>query len=183
MRLADLLGVDSDSQVTGFAIDHRKVAPGTVFGAFQGTRFNGEDFISAAVASGAVAVVTRPGVTVEGAVQVAEVDLVVEDQGGGGEACFGGVGPPGFAGEEVEGVEVDEHQPVLVGGVTDLAAARLALLSDLQPDLSTFGPVGFYLANRIGVATLFVLGVVWPALVGVGSLGVAYIGFRRRDRI
>ena len=53
MRLADLLGVDSDSQVTGFAIDHRKVAPGTIFGAFPGTRFNGEDFIPAAVAAGA----------------------------------------------------------------------------------------------------------------------------------
>ncbi len=72
MRLADLLGVDSDSQVTGFAIDHRKVAPGTIFGAFQGTRFNGEDFIPAAIASGAVAVVTRPGVEVEGAVGITD---------------------------------------------------------------------------------------------------------------
>ncbi|MDE2620480.1 MAG: UDP-N-acetylmuramoyl-L-alanyl-D-glutamate--2,6-diaminopimelate ligase [Sphingomonadales bacterium] len=57
--------------VTGFAIDHRKVAPGTVFGAFQGTAVNGEDFIPAAVAAGAVAVVARPGVTVEGAVHIA----------------------------------------------------------------------------------------------------------------
>ena len=40
--------------VTGFAIDHRKVAPGTVFGAFQGTVLNGEDFIPAAVAAGAI---------------------------------------------------------------------------------------------------------------------------------
>jgi UDP-N-acetylmuramoyl-L-alanyl-D-glutamate--2,6-diaminopimelate ligase len=70
VRLADLLGIDDDSRVTGFAIDHRKVAPGTVFGAFQGTRFNGEDFIAAAIASGAVAVVTRPGIPVSGAVRV-----------------------------------------------------------------------------------------------------------------
>ena len=35
--------------VTGFAIDHRKVAPGTVFGAFRGARFNAEDFIPAAI--------------------------------------------------------------------------------------------------------------------------------------
>ena len=47
MRLADLAGIGGDSQVTGFAIDHRKVAPGTVFGAFRGTVFNGEDFIPA----------------------------------------------------------------------------------------------------------------------------------------
>ena len=35
----------SDSEVTGFAIDHRKVARGSVFGAFRGAVFNGEDFI------------------------------------------------------------------------------------------------------------------------------------------
>ena len=32
-----------DHEVTGFAIDHRKVSPGTVFGAFRGARVNGED--------------------------------------------------------------------------------------------------------------------------------------------
>jgi len=60
MRLRDLAGVDSDSEVTGFAIDHRKVAPGSVFGAFKGQAFNGEDFIPIAVDRGAVAVVARP---------------------------------------------------------------------------------------------------------------------------
>jgi UDP-N-acetylmuramoyl-L-alanyl-D-glutamate--2,6-diaminopimelate ligase len=71
MRLRDLAGIDSDSRVTGFAIDHRKVAPGTVFGAFRGAVFNGEDFIPAAVESGAAAVVTRPEVRVEGAPKIA----------------------------------------------------------------------------------------------------------------
>ena len=66
MRLGDLAGVESDSEVTGFAIDHRKVAPGTIFGAFRGTRFNGEDFIPDAVSAGAVAVVARPEVRVDG---------------------------------------------------------------------------------------------------------------------
>ena len=67
MRLGELAGVDSDSTVTGFAIDHRKVAPGTIFGAFRGTLFNGEDFIPKAVDAGAVAVVARPEAQVEGA--------------------------------------------------------------------------------------------------------------------
>jgi UDP-N-acetylmuramoyl-L-alanyl-D-glutamate--2,6-diaminopimelate ligase len=71
MRLRDLAGIDSDSRVTGFAIDHRKVAPGTVFGAFRGTVANGEDFIPAAVEAGAAAVVTRPEVRVEGAPKIA----------------------------------------------------------------------------------------------------------------
>ncbi|MFL6761181.1 MAG: UDP-N-acetylmuramoyl-L-alanyl-D-glutamate--2,6-diaminopimelate ligase [Sphingomicrobium sp.] len=60
MKLSDIAEVDSDSEVTGFAIDHRKVVPGTVFGAFRGAVFNGEDFISQAVERGAVAVVARP---------------------------------------------------------------------------------------------------------------------------
>ncbi len=67
MRLAALTGLDVAGDVTGFALDHRKVAPGTVFGAFRGSRANGEDFIPAAVAAGAIAVVTREGVKVEGA--------------------------------------------------------------------------------------------------------------------
>jgi UDP-N-acetylmuramoyl-L-alanyl-D-glutamate--2,6-diaminopimelate ligase len=70
MRLADLAGIGGDSRVTGFAIDHRKVAPGTVFGAFRGSVFNGEDFIPQAVSAGAVAVVARPEVPVEGAAHV-----------------------------------------------------------------------------------------------------------------
>ena len=41
MNLGALTGSGETASVTGFAIDHRKVAPGTVFGAFRGTRFNG----------------------------------------------------------------------------------------------------------------------------------------------
>jgi UDP-N-acetylmuramoyl-L-alanyl-D-glutamate--2,6-diaminopimelate ligase len=70
MRLGALIGGGGDASVTGFAIDHRKVAPGTVFGAFRGTVFNGEDFIPEAVRCGAVAVVARADVPVDGAVHV-----------------------------------------------------------------------------------------------------------------
>lgn len=74
-RLIERAGLDAtdagDVSVTGFAIDHRKVAPGTVFGAFRGERFNAEDFVPAAIEAGAVAVVTRPEVTVEGALHIA----------------------------------------------------------------------------------------------------------------
>src|SRR6185437_15550823 len=52
-------------EVTGFAIDHRKVAKGSVFGAFRGAVFNGEDFIGQAVDRGAVAVIARPEAEVE----------------------------------------------------------------------------------------------------------------------
>ncbi|MEZ5709578.1 MAG: UDP-N-acetylmuramoyl-L-alanyl-D-glutamate--2,6-diaminopimelate ligase [Blastomonas sp.] len=75
MRLGEIapqaISENDDSIVTGFAIDHRKVAPGTVFGAFRGSRFNGEDFIADAVASGAIAIIARGEAKVEGAVHIA----------------------------------------------------------------------------------------------------------------
>ncbi|OJW73872.1 MAG: UDP-N-acetylmuramoyl-L-alanyl-D-glutamate--2,6-diaminopimelate ligase [Sphingomonadales bacterium 63-6] len=77
-RLAEAAGIAVENPpadvVTGFAIDHRKVAPGTVFGAFKGAKFNGEDFIPAAIAAGAIVIVARPEAKVEGAVHIADVE-------------------------------------------------------------------------------------------------------------
>ncbi len=70
MRLGDLVAGGGDRVITGFALDHRKVAPGTVFGAFPGARVNGEDFIPAAIAAGAIAIVSRPGIAIEGALHI-----------------------------------------------------------------------------------------------------------------
>jgi UDP-N-acetylmuramoyl-L-alanyl-D-glutamate--2,6-diaminopimelate ligase len=72
MKLGALVGGDPGETVTGFAIDHRKVAPGTIFGAFAGQRVNGEDFIPAAIAAGAIAVVARRSATVDGARHIAD---------------------------------------------------------------------------------------------------------------
>jgi UDP-N-acetylmuramoyl-L-alanyl-D-glutamate--2,6-diaminopimelate ligase len=78
MRLSDLVDVPAgdaaatDVEVTGFAIDHRKVAPGTVFGAFRGSTRNGEEYIEAAVRAGAVAVVARPEAQVDRALHIAD---------------------------------------------------------------------------------------------------------------
>jgi len=72
MKLGGLVSGGGDASVTGFAIDHRKVAPGTVFGAFQGATVNGEDFIPAAVAAGAIAVVASPQARVAGALHIAD---------------------------------------------------------------------------------------------------------------
>ncbi len=74
MKLGALTGGTENATVSGFAIDHRKVAPGTVFGAFQGTAVNGEDYIAAAVAGGAIAIVARPEVQVTGAVHIADAN-------------------------------------------------------------------------------------------------------------
>ncbi|WP_428627882.1 UDP-N-acetylmuramoyl-L-alanyl-D-glutamate--2,6-diaminopimelate ligase [Sphingopyxis sp.] len=78
MRLSALIDdtglVGDDPVVTGLAIDHRKVAPGTIFGAFIGEKFNGEDFIPDAVEAGAIAVVARPEAPVAGAVHIADAN-------------------------------------------------------------------------------------------------------------
>lgn len=81
MLLADLAaGVDlaagdyGKNRVTGFAIDNRKVAPGNIFGAFEGAKVNGEDFIPAAIAAGAIGVVARPQAVVEGALHIADAE-------------------------------------------------------------------------------------------------------------
>ena len=62
-------------------------------------------------------------------------------------------------------------------------AARMALLASAEPTLATLGPVGFYLANRLGTELLFALGIAWPALVGVGGWLVAWQSFRRGDAV
>jgi len=77
MWLSELIGESetrADTRVTGFAIDSRKVAPGTVFGAFRGLQVNGEDYIPNAIAAGAIAVFARPEAMVEGAFHIADAE-------------------------------------------------------------------------------------------------------------
>jgi ABC-type transport system involved in multi-copper enzyme maturation permease subunit len=62
-------------------------------------------------------------------------------------------------------------------------AARLALLATAEPTLSALGPVGFFLANRVGVGALLALGVVWPLAVGAGAWIFAWWCFRRDDLV
>lgn len=78
---------------------------------------------------------------------------------------------------------LEPHAVFTLAAVNPVEAARLGLLSYLEPDLATFGPVGFYLATKIGGATLFALGVAWPAVLGALTSFVAYLGFARTDRI
>ncbi len=70
--IAAQLGSHGGETVTGFAIDHRKVAPGTVFGAFKGARFNGEDFIPARRCRRDRRGCARRAAKVEGAAHIAD---------------------------------------------------------------------------------------------------------------
>ncbi len=78
---------------------------------------------------------------------------------------------------------LDAHAVFTLAALNPVQDARMALLSGLEPDLATMGPVGFYLSNRIGADALYVLGLLWPGLVGVGTWTAAYAAFRRSDLV
>lgn len=69
----------------------------------------------------------------------------------------------------------------ILAALNPVQDARLALLSAAEPELSLLGPVGFYLANRVGAGALQALGLVWPALVGSAAWLAALATFKRQD--
>ena len=58
-------------------------------------------------------------------------------------------------------------------------AARVAILSSVDAELSVLGPVGFWIANTLGPSLVLAVGVGWPALLGTIALSLAA---RRLDR-
>ena len=54
-----------------------------------------------------------------------------------------------------------------LAALNPVEAARLGVLSGIEPSLETLGPVGFFLVERVGSGWLFAGGVLWPAAVGM----------------
>ena len=65
--------------------------------------------------------------------------------------------------------------------VNPVQAARMALLSAGDPELSTLGPVGFYVANRVGATALLGFGIAWPLLSGCAAWVLTFVRFTRGD--
>ena len=76
---------------------------------------------------------------------------------------------------------VEPRALFVLSSLNPVQAARLALLSGVEPDLGTLGPVGFYLWNRFGADVLLTLGLAWPIAVGTGGWAWAMRSFRRGD--
>ncbi len=72
---------------------------------------------------------------------------------------------------------------LLLASLNPVQTARLALLSAAEPELSNLGPVGFFLANRIGTAGLVGLGLAWPCVFGAATWSLALRSFRRGDLV
>ena len=76
MRLGDLIGesdvtspggeTENGTEIVGLACDSRKVRPGYLFAALPGTRVDGAIFARDAIARGAAAILTAPGVEFDG---------------------------------------------------------------------------------------------------------------------
>lgn len=70
-----------------------------------------------------------------------------------------------------------------LAALNPVQCARLALLSAAQPELSTFGPVGFFMANKIGAAGLLLLGIGWPLLLALTAWTCSLLAFRKTDLV
>jgi ABC-2 type transport system permease protein len=70
-----------------------------------------------------------------------------------------------------------------LASINPVQMARLGLLAGIDPDLTTLGPVGFYLAHQLGAAKLLVLGIAGPLGVGAGAWLLAARRFARGDLV
>ncbi|MBK8975663.1 MAG: ABC transporter permease subunit [Planctomycetes bacterium] len=71
----------------------------------------------------------------------------------------------------------------LLASLNPVQCARLALLSAAEPELSTLGPVGFWVSNAIGPGGLLAVGVAWPLLLAATLWSLAAARLRRGDLV
>jgi len=67
--------------------------------------------------------------------------------------------------------------------VNPVQCARFVLLASADPQLSTLGPVGFFLTNKLGSGYLQLLGFGWPLLLGLGTGWSAWRKFQSSDLV
>jgi ABC-2 type transport system permease protein len=70
-----------------------------------------------------------------------------------------------------------------LAALNPVEAARLGLLVSAEPSLSILGPVGFYLAQRLGAGWVEFTGIAWPAIVGTTAWWAARRRFSRGDLV
>lgn len=59
------------------------------------------------------------------------------------------------------------HLVFLLSALNPSEAARVGLLTSVDPELSALGPVGFWLANRLGPSLALAVAIGWPLTVGL----------------
>lgn len=76
---------------------------------------------------------------------------------------------------------LDARAVFALAALNPVEDARLALLSGIDRDLSTLGPVGFFLVGKLGDAALHALGIAVPLAWGTLAWLAALLHFRRAD--
>lgn len=163
--IGDAAGQNDDARVTGFAIDHRKVAQGTIFGAFQGAKFNGEEYIADAISAGAVAIVAVPTAIVDGAVHIASDNP---------RKCFAEIAARFFA-------PFPKHVAAVTGtnGKTSTAELSRQLWRMLGHNAASIGTLGVTTASdqvRTGLTTPDIVTFL-SNMAGLAREGVSHVMF------
>lgn len=71
----------------------------------------------------------------------------------------------------------------VLAALNPVEAARVALLSSVDPELGVLGPVGFWLATSFGSKLTLLVGVGWPVLLGTACLALTARRLRRADLV
>ncbi len=80
-------------------------------------------------------------------------------------------------------LRIEPHLVFALTAVNPIEAARLGLLSGIDPELSVLGPVGFWIANQLGSRLAFVVGMVWPLTLGATAIALALRRLNRSDLV
>jgi ABC-2 type transport system permease protein len=77
----------------------------------------------------------------------------------------------------------EPHVVFVLTAANPVEAARLALLSGVDPDLTVLGPVGFWIANALGPRVALWIGIAWPFVTGTAALRLALLRLDRSDLV
>jgi ABC-2 type transport system permease protein len=80
-------------------------------------------------------------------------------------------------------LRLEPHVVFALTAANPVEAARLALLTGVDPDLSVLGPVGFWIANVLGPRATSFVGIAWPFVVGSVALRLALRRLVRSDLV
>ena len=69
----------------------------------------------------------------------------------------------------------------VLAAANPVESARIAVLGSVDPQLSVLGPVGFWLANTLGEASVLAVGIGWPLALGTVAIVFASRRLRRAD--
>ncbi len=70
---------------------------------------------------------------------------------------------------------------LVLAAANPVQAARLGLLAGISDELAALGPVGFYVATRVGPNVMLVAGLAWPGVVGLLAFAAALRRFCKGD--